>query len=611
MRSPFRLVLFILFFRPFRKLLILLVGTLGTIASLMSPIFQQELANRLTGTGTSVIGRLPFVSNLDSSVFLLLAVATFLAGTWLGLYAANLAVREAVKTQSKLADFLYGALLKARPFRRVDTSVGELVANYATDVQSSTALIDQTLPSLAVIFLPLFLGPYFVIVELGVPAVPLLWALAAILGLNLVLGKRQTRLFQKFKSLAGDRIALVNEWITYMRQLKVLSWVRYFESRIVSQRETETFNRIRMVTNGQTLASLGSSANFVLAAVGLYATSQQPAGLDPGRAFAIFWVLGVFVARPIRQFPWIITFGMDAWTSVVRLHRAFRVLEDQREAPNLVKFENQKDPKSVKDGLTSLDLAVSGLTLQLNGRRVLDDVSIRLKSGELAAIVGDVGSGKTQLLLSLLGETPCAFTTYQVGDQNMLEENRELWSTRFAFVGEEPFVLSGSVRENVLLKYQPNLDQDEKVLYMLDAARLDLNELGGGDEALSVEIGERGVNLSGGQKQRLALARGLFFEREILLLDDVFSAVDVRTEASLLEKLQAAPWKLRTRLIVTHRMSLLQHVDQIIFMKAGRVVAAGGWKDLWNSSEEFRQLVTLKANSSPAATIDLELRGPQ
>jgi ABC-type bacteriocin/lantibiotic exporter with double-glycine peptidase domain len=111
------------------------------------------------------------------------------------------------------------------------------------------------------------------------------------------------------------------------------------------------------------------------------------------------------------------------------------------------------------------------------------------------------------------------------------------------------------------------------------------------DKSLSTEIGERGVNLSGGQRQRISLARAAYFNRPIVLLDDSFSAIDPETEVQLTKELIQNFWGKNTRILVTHRYSILQVADWIYVLDDGVIKEQGKAADLLNSSLQFRRAI--------------------
>ncbi|MNT09712.1 putative multidrug export ATP-binding/permease protein [compost metagenome] len=148
--------------------------------------------------------------------------------------------------------------------------------------------------------------------------------------------------------------------------------------------------------------------------------------------------------------------------------------------------------------------------------------------------------------------------------------------------------MSASLRENVAFLYDIDPDRDPMVEESLRLAQFDLSTERV-EKGLDTEIGERGVNLSGGQRQRVGLARVHFHGAPILLLDDCLSAVDVDTEKKLFEDLIMGAWQNRTRLLVTHRLSALNRVDRIYFMKDGKIVDVGSFDELLARSPEFRE----------------------
>jgi ATP-binding cassette subfamily B multidrug efflux pump len=203
--------------------------------------------------------------------------------------------------------------------------------------------------------------------------------------------------------------------------------------------------------------------------------------------------------------------------------------------------------------------------------------------------VGEVGSGKSLLLLSLLGETGASFSYYQAKGFDAAQLPLDQLRQFFTFVPQEGFIMSASLRENVAFEYDINSDEhDRGITESLRRAQFDLGKERV-EEGLSTEIGERGVNLSGGQRQRVSLARVDYYRAPIILLDDCLSAVDVDTENLLLDGLIKGAWKDRTRLLVTHRLTVLEKSDRVIFLHEGRLAAQGTFYELLASNSQFRQ----------------------
>lgn len=153
---------------------------------------------------------------------------------------------------------------------------------------------------------------------------------------------------------------------------------------------------------------------------------------------------------------------------------------------------------------------------------------------------------------------------------------------------QEAFVMSATLRNNINFDYNHFSENEFRILSSLEKAQLDLEKdkfyLG-----LDTLIGERGVNLSGGQKQRVNLARAHFKSGQIILLDDFVSAVDIETEKKLIMELREGPWKNQTRLIATHRLSVLDKVDRIIYLVNGQIEDEGTYDQLKIRNQKFRE----------------------
>uniref|UniRef100_H3DE78 ATP-binding cassette sub-family C member 5 n=1 Tax=Tetraodon nigroviridis TaxID=99883 RepID=H3DE78_TETNG len=205
--------------------------------------------------------------------------------------------------------------------------------------------------------------------------------------------------------------------------------------------------------------------------------------------------------------------------------------------------------------------------------KTLHRIDIRIRKGSVVGICGGVGSGKSSLLSALLG-------------QMTLVEGNVAASGGFAFVSQQGWILNDSLKENILFGNQYD---KERYYAVLEACCLlpDLAELSYGD---MTEVGERGINLSGGQRQRLSLARALYSERPILLLDDPLSAVDTCVGSYVFQKAIMGVAKGRTILFVTHQLQYLSECDQIILMKDGQIAECGTHEQLMCKEREYANL---------------------
>lgn len=585
--SPYKLLWEILRTRWPMRVAILGLSLAAAASGLLGPIFQKDFVDKISQaqTTTEVFG-LPLLNTLSPSESLLASFLTLLLALLLSALANFLGTYESTKMQRIWANDLYQKVLKLRSDSLHGKQTGELVSIYATDIPGATILLEQSLPMGAGILFPLLLAPIALMALFPMALGPLLTVLGGLIVINALMAYRQSVFFFRFKKLAADRIALVSEWIQNIRALRILNWMPQFEQKIFSVRKTETKNRVSMVTNGQAMNSIASTATFVLNILCIYwLTGVSDQNMTPGGLLALLWIVAIFLTRPFRAMPWFFTFLFDSWTSLKRLSEVFNLKNS--EAQTRPSIPLKVSPLLPED--PSIEL--SNLNLSIQGELLLKNINFRAQQSELICLVGEVGSGKSLFLLSLMGETGASTEKYYIGKNNTHHMTLEQLRQFFSYVPQEGFVMSATVRENIHFEYSPPNSFDGELLSSMKLSEIHPN-YESNSFSLETELGERGVNLSGGQKQRINLARAHFNNAQIILLDDCLSALDVETEKSLIQNLISGDWKDKTRILVTHRLSVLEKADRIIFMKTGQFVAQGTLRELMGRSKEFVEFIS-------------------
>ncbi|RUS91067.1 hypothetical protein EGW08_001195, partial [Elysia chlorotica] len=237
-----------------------------------------------------------------------------------------------------------------------------------------------------------------------------------------------------------------------------------------------------------------------------------------------------------------------------------------------------KDAEISDDGDDKPYVQLKNVTAKWEGTytetNTLDDVSLRVGPGELMAVIGPVGSGKSSLLMTILGELqPLSGSIKSRGT--------------IAYVSQQPWVFSGSVRQNIIFGSKYDKARYDKVIKVAALTR-DLTIMPNGDSTL---IGDRGVSLSGGQRARVSLARALYMDADIYLLDDPLSAVDSAVGRHIFEKCIVKFLKNKPRILVTHQVQFLPVADNIFILKEGKINSQGSFTELSQSGVDFSELL--------------------
>lgn len=294
--------------------------------------------------------------------------------------------------------------------------------------------------------------------------------------------------------------------------------------------------------------------------------------LTIGETFYVISLFNLFMT-PINIFLFSFINVASASVSAIRIMELSKIINSEllKDSPNLprgsiefksasfgwldVNYQKIFEPTKVTD-----DQTVRGDTLH-----ILKNITTRIEPGSFNVVVGKVGSGKTSFILACLGEI--------LGMGGSVEKNGT-----FAYIAQEAFLINDTVRNNILfgIDYEENSYREAIDLSQLNQ---DLKELPGGE---FTEIGERGINLSGGQKQRVMIARAIYANRDINLIDDSLSALDAYVGKKVYEGVFKGFMGSKTRIMVTHHLHLLNDsaIDKIIFIDKGQIACEGKLADI-------------------------------
>ncbi|XP_025064482.1 multidrug resistance-associated protein 1-like isoform X2 [Alligator sinensis] len=477
-----------------------------------------------------------------------------------------------VKIKTAVVGLIYRkALTLANCARRKYTS-GEIVNLMSSDAQQ--------LMEMAVNLNLLWSAPFQILMaiiflwqELGPSVLAGVAVLVLVIPINAFVAAKVKCLKKSQMKTADQRVKLLNEILHGIKILKLYAWETFYQKKVMEIREHE----IDVLKSSGYLATFSmltlTCIPFLvsLATFGIYFLLDEENVLTAAKVFTSISLFNI-LRLPLFDLPAVISAVAQTKISLGRL-------EDFLNSEDL-------DPQNI-DTNYSANHAVGFIDASFrwdeNSTQILNNLNVRIPEGALVAVVGQVGSGKSSFLSAILGEMEKLEGTVQRRGS-------------VAYVSQQAWIQNSILQENILFGSGLNKPYYERVL---EACALlpDLEQLPNGDQT---EIGERGVNISGGQKQRVSLARAVYSNADIYLLDDPLSAVDVHVGKHLFEKVigPSGLLKNKTCILVTHSLASLPQTDLIIVMEAGRIADMGNYQELLSKRANFAELLQVFSTES-------------
>ncbi|XP_025902601.1 canalicular multispecific organic anion transporter 2 isoform X1 [Nothoprocta perdicaria] len=471
-----------------------------------------------------------------------------------------------MRLRTGITGMIYRKSLVITNSAKRSSTVGEIVNLMSVDAQRFMDLM-TFLNMLWSAPLQIFLALYFLWQTLGPSVLAGVAVMVLLIPLNAAIAMK-TRAFQVEQMRHKDsRIKLMNEILSGIKVLKLYAWEPSFAAKVLEIRK----NELRVLRKSAYLNSLSTftwvSAPFLVALTtfAVYVSVDENNILDAEKAFVSLSLFNI-LRFPLNMLPQVIS--NIAQTSV-SLKRIQQFLSHDELDPNCV------ETKAIAPGYA---ITVKNGTFSW-GKELkpsLKDINLLVPSGSLVAVVGHVGCGKSSLVSALLGE------------MEKLEGEVAVKGS-IAYVPQQAWIQNATLKDNILFGQTPNEQKYQNVLEAC-ALKTDLEVLPGGDQT---EIGEKGINLSGGQRQRVSLARAVFSNADIYLLDDPLSAVDSHVAKHIFDRVIGPDGVLKgkTRILVTHGISFLPQVDYIIVLVDGKVSEMGSYQELLKQNQAFSEFL--------------------
>ncbi|XP_010262193.1 PREDICTED: ABC transporter C family member 8-like [Nelumbo nucifera] len=473
--------------------------------------------------------------------------------------------RYGMRMRSGLMVAVYQKQLKLSSLARKRHSTGEIVNYIAIDAYRMGEFpwwFHATWSNSLQLFLSI--GILFGIVGIG--ALPGLVPIFICGVINIPFAKILQNLQHLFMVAQDERLRSTSEVLNNMKIIKLQSWEEKFKRLIESLRDIE----FKWLSKTQMNKSYGTvlywmSPTFISSVVFLGCAVWRSAPLNPSTIFTVLATLRS-MSEPVRMIPEALSVMIQVKVSLDRLN-AF-LLDNELKDEDVRRSQAQNSANSVKIQSGSFSWDPDAAFPTLSG------IELEVKKGQKIAVCGPVGAGKSSLLYSILGEIPKILGSVDVCGS-------------IAYVSQTSWIQSGTIRDNILYGKQMDKTRYEKAI---KACALD-KDIDSFDHGDLTEIGQRGLNLSGGQKQRIQLARAVYNDADIYLLDDPFSAVDAHTVATLFNDCVMAALEKKTVILVTHQVEFLPEADWIVVMEGGQIIQSGNYKELLIAGTAFEKLV--------------------
>ncbi len=385
---------------------------------------------------------------------------------------------------------------------------------------------------------------------------------------------------------AGDLATAVEESVHGIRVIKAFGRGRDmyegFNAQAKSLQETE-------LSKARTLASFlltVVAVPEVILGIGLViGIAQVAAGTLSVGSLVAFFAIAAVIAIPVEAMGMLL--GMTLSTKTA-LDRHFEVMDAVND---ITSPESPATPGEFTGAVSLEHVRFSYPDEAGRARPILADINLEIRPGETLALVGITGSGKSTLLNLVPRLHDATAGTVKVHGVDVRDWDLEQLRTEIAVAFEDTTLFSTTIRENVLMGAPAGLDEQQREALLAEA--LDVAQaqfayaLADGVETL---IGEEGLSLSGGQRQRIALARAIAAQPRVLVLDDPLSALDVRTEEAVTQRLRAA-LEGTTTLVVAHRPSTVMLADRVALLRDGRIDAVGSHAHLLSTNEHYRYVI--------------------
>ena len=550
------------YIRPqwFRVLLSLLMAVISVALTLYLPVLTGRVVDHILGPG-----KVEFTEIIAILRTMLIAILLTAAAQWI----MNIANNRIVYTVTRSIREEAFQKIEILPLKYLDGhSTGEIVSRIIADV-------DQFADGLLMGFTQLFTGVATIVgtlffmlsVNAGITVVVVVLTPISLFVANFI-AKRTYSMFKLQSATRGEQTALINEMIENQKVVQA-----YGQEKKVQTRFDEINGRLEKYSlRAIFFSSITNPAtrfvnSLVYTGVGLTGAFAAVRGVMTVGQLSAFLSYANQYTKPFNEISGVIT---ELQNAIACAGRVFELIDEEPQIPDP---EPEKPLPEDDMGHVSLEHVAFSYTPE---KKLIEDFNLDVKKGEMVAIVGPTGCGKTTLINLLMRFYDVDSGSIRIGGTDIRDMKRETLRSGFGMVLQDTWLRSGTIRDNIRMG-RPTAKDEEIIQAAKEAhAHSFIRRL---PEGYDTMITENGGNLSQGQKQLLCIARVMLALPPMLILDEATSSIDTRTEIRI-QKAFNTLMEGRTSFIVAHRLSTIRNADVILVMRDGNIVEQGTHKEL-------------------------------
>ncbi|XP_006608778.1 probable multidrug resistance-associated protein lethal(2)03659 isoform X2 [Apis dorsata] len=467
-----------------------------------------------------------------------------------------------MKVRVACCTLIYRKILKlSNSVLENETSAGQMVNFLSNDVNR----LDYFVFGIHYLWigpLQIFVIAYLIFREIGWGAITGMTTFLLCIPLQMYLGKKVSRLTLVTAQKIDNRLSLMNQIIAGVEIIKMYVWEIPYSLLVEKARKKE----VDVLKKYSIVEQIGLTFDIYVPRVCLFITILTYVllgnNIDAEKVFMTSAFYTVLKSSMTIGFALSVHQLAEALVSIKRLEKF--MMHPEISKPQ--KIQNQVASQSIP-------IYLKNVTAKWDESREYDtlrNIDLSVQAGSFIAVIGQIGSGKSSLLQIILRELALK--------DGVLETNGKI-----SFADQRPWIFASSIRQNILFGQPWNEIRYNEVIRVCQLKR-DIDLFTHKDRTM---VGERGINLSGGQRARINLARALYADADIYLLDDPLSAVDTHVGSRIVDECICGFLKDKTRILVTHQIQYLKVADQIIVMNNGNIQAKGSFEELQNMNLDF------------------------